>query len=95
MEAAGVARVARENGIEFRCVKAISDEHGSPLPPLGRFIQEGQFRSGAFLGWLAFHPQYWLPTIALGRNSARASRALCHWLERYLISQVCPAELLH
>jgi adenosylhomocysteine nucleosidase len=95
MEAAGVARVARENGIAFRCVKAISDKRGFPMPPLGRFIEEGQFRSGAFLTWLAFRPQYWLPTVALGRNSARASRALCHWLEHCLISQVLPAELLH
>lgn len=95
MEAAGVARVAREKGIAFRCVKAISDERAFPMPPLGRFVRQGEFHTAAFLRWLAFHPQYWGLTIVLGRNSSRASRALCDWLRRNVSPQVQAAELLH
>src|SRR6266852_5217982 len=36
MEAAGVARVAQQAGIGFRCVKAISDEADFVMPPLSR-----------------------------------------------------------
>jgi adenosylhomocysteine nucleosidase len=95
MEAAGVARVAREKGIAFRCIKAISDERGFCMPPVSRFIKNGEFQTVGFLRWLAFHPHYWGPTIVLGRNSARASRALCNWLAHHLMSQPEPAELLH
>lgn len=95
MEAAGVARVAREKGIAFGCIKAVSDELGFSMPPLGRFVRQGEFHTLAFVRWLTLRPQYWGPTIALGRNSAQASRALADWLAHYLIPQFQQAELLH
>lgn len=95
MEAAGVARVARENGLMFCCIKAISDERGFLMPPLGRFVRQGEFQALAFLRWLAVHPRYWGPTIELARNSARARRALCEWLRLNLRAQFQAAELLH
>jgi adenosylhomocysteine nucleosidase len=81
MEAAAVAEVAREARIGFRCVKAISDEAEFPMPPMNGFIDsQGCFQTAQFARWLAFHPGWWPAVIALGRNSNRASQALCAWL---------------
>ncbi len=42
-----VAAVAREQGIEFAAIKAVSDEFGFAMPPLGQFVDRaGQFASG-------------------------------------------------
>src|SRR5262245_41144709 len=46
MEAAGVARVAHQFKVGFRCVKAISDEFDFAMPPLNRFVDEqGSFKT--------------------------------------------------
>jgi len=95
MEAAGVARVAQQCGIGFRCVKAISDEADFNLPPLQRFVNaEGDFQSGAFAAWAAVRPQYWMKIAALARNSARAAAALCDWLRLNLNEQLQAAEVV-
>jgi adenosylhomocysteine nucleosidase len=83
MEAAGVAKVAQECNIGFRCVKAISDEFDFAMPPLNRFVdQEGTFHTGKFLAWSGIRPQYWLATVRLARNSGRATQALAAWLRK-------------
>jgi adenosylhomocysteine nucleosidase len=85
MEAAGVAKVAMEKEVGFRCVKAISDEYDFAMPPLGRFVgADGNFQTGKFARWVAVRPQYWPATLALGRNTRRAVRALCGWLGKNL-----------
>jgi adenosylhomocysteine nucleosidase len=95
MEAAAVARVAQEKRIGFRCVKSISDEAGFHMPPLTRFVgADGRFQQGKFVRWLALRPQHWAKTIALGRNSARASHALCEWLRNNLDSRLQPARVV-
>jgi adenosylhomocysteine nucleosidase len=95
MEAAGVARVAQQKGTGFRCVKAISDESDFVMPPLSRFVTaDGQFEQGKFVRWLALRPQHWAKTIALGRNSARASRALCDWLRQNMAARLQPARVV-
>src|SRR5512146_224624 len=95
MEAAGVARVAQEQGIGFRCVKAISDETDFAMPPLNQFVDEdGRFQQGRFVRWLTWHPQHWTRTLALGRNSTRASRALCEWLQQNLGGKLQPARVV-
>ena len=87
MEAAGVARVAREFGLKLRCVKAISDEFDFRMPPMGRFIDpEGNMQASRFVLWAAARPRYWAPTVRLARNSRRATRALGDWLRRNLAS---------
>lgn len=81
MEAAGVARVAQQERIGFRCVKAISDEADFAMPPMARFLDSfGAFQSGRFAVWVAVRPWQWARIAALARNSRRATRALCHWL---------------
>jgi adenosylhomocysteine nucleosidase len=83
MEAAGVARVAQQEQIAFRCVKAISDEADFKMPPLNNFMDaEGDFRTGKFVGWVSVRPWHWGRTIALARHTKRATKTLCDWLAR-------------
>jgi len=84
MEAAGVARAARQRNIGFRCVKTISDEADFVMPPVGRFIDStGHFKSGRFAAWAALRPWQWPRIAALARNSRRATDSLCQWLEKH------------
>jgi adenosylhomocysteine nucleosidase len=91
MEAAGVAQIAQQEHLGFRCVKAISDEADFIMPPMARFIDAaGRFQSGWFAGWSLARPWHWARVAALGRNSGRAKRALCKWLEKALASELQP-----
>jgi len=85
MEAAAVAQGAELRGVRFAALKAVSDEAGFNMPPLEKFMKsDGTFRVTPFVMHFAVRPSLWGPTLALGRNSARASRALCTALEQYL-----------
>jgi adenosylhomocysteine nucleosidase len=87
MEAAAVAEGARAREIEFEAVKAISDAAGFDLPAMDRFVREdGSFQSRRFLAHVALRPRLWGATIALARNSAKASRALCGALGSFIAS---------
>ncbi|HKD13503.1 MAG TPA: hypothetical protein VKE71_03065 [Candidatus Angelobacter sp.] len=89
MEAAAVAEFAQQNGIAFRCVKAISDEADFVMPPLNQFVDEtGSFQNGKFAAWAAFRPLQWPKVISLARNSSRASVALRDWLKRNINSNL-------
>jgi adenosylhomocysteine nucleosidase len=84
MEAAAVARGADARGVRFMAVKAVSDESDFVLPEMNRYVNaEGKFRTTAFAAAMVVRPWMWVKTVRLTRNSARASRALCDWLERY------------
>jgi nucleoside phosphorylase len=85
MEAAAVARGAHARDVSFMAVKAISDGSGFVLPQMNRFIRpDGKFRTAGFALAMAVRPWMWARTVRLARNSARASRVLCDWLERYI-----------
>jgi adenosylhomocysteine nucleosidase len=87
MEAAGLAKVAQQEQIGFRCVKAISDEADFVMPPMARFIAaDGTFQSGRFAAWAAVRPWQWARIAALARNSRRATAALCDRLRNDLAS---------
>jgi len=95
MEAAGVARAAQEAGIGFRCVKAISDEADFVMPPLARFVDaSGSFQSGRFAAWAAVRPWWWMRVAALGRNTSKAARTLCEWLEKNMGASAASAEVV-
>jgi hypothetical protein len=84
MEAAAIARAARSRSISFIAVKAISDEYTFDLPPMERFVtRDGQFRPVAFAAFIAIRPWLWAGTMRLARNTAKAARALCSWLDQY------------
>jgi adenosylhomocysteine nucleosidase len=95
MEAAGVAKVAQEANIDFRCVKAISDEADFAMPPMSKFLTaDGNFQIGKFAVWAAVRPWQWLRIAALARNSNRATQALCGWLSENLITKVQTEEVV-
>lgn len=77
MEAATVGRLAREYGLGFRVIKAVSDEADFEMGWLSRFATEdGQFREGAFALHAALRPAMWGKVRALARNSNKAIQAL-------------------
>jgi adenosylhomocysteine nucleosidase len=85
MEAAAVARGARAHDVGFAALKAISDAADFVMPATERFVSsDGQFRSARFALHVTVRPWLWGRTMALGRNSARASRALCSAIAQYL-----------
>jgi adenosylhomocysteine nucleosidase len=95
MEAAGVAKVAKQEQIGFRCVKAISDEADFAMPPMGQFLNAaGEFQSGKFVLWAALRPWQWAKIVALARNSKRATESLCNWLQKDLASGLPPKEIV-
>jgi adenosylhomocysteine nucleosidase len=85
MEAAAVARGAQSRGVRFTAVKAISDESTFAMPSLDRFVdRDGQFCKTTFAASLAARPWLWSKFFQLARDSAKASRALCAELDRYI-----------
>jgi adenosylhomocysteine nucleosidase len=95
MEAAGVARVAQQEQIGFRCVKAISDEADFVLPPMGNFLDDaGEFQSGKFALWAALRPWHWPGIAALAQNSRRAISALSDRLQKDLASGLQSKEIV-
>jgi adenosylhomocysteine nucleosidase len=94
MEAAGVAKVAQQEQIGFRCVKAISDEADFAMPPMARFIAaDGTFQSSRFAAWAAARPWQWARVAALAGKSRRATAALCDRLRNDLASGVQSKEI--
>jgi adenosylhomocysteine nucleosidase len=82
MEAAAVARVAREKGIAFVAVKAISDEVDIVMPPMDRFIDaDGNFETVKLLAYAAPRPRLWPVLARLQKNTGLAAAQLCGWLE--------------
>jgi len=85
MEAASVAQGAEARGIQFGALKVISDDSEFAMPDVQGFVTaDGEFRTSAFALHVAFRPWLWATAIRLGRNSARASRALCAAISDYL-----------
>jgi len=90
MEAAAVAQGAEARGVEFGALKAISDAADFSLPAMERFVAgDGKFRSLKFARHVALRPWLWGTTIALARNSSKASRALCSAIASYLERPFC------
>jgi len=92
MEAASVAQGAQLRSVEFSALKVVSDEASFDMPAMEKFVgPDGSFRTASFAVHVAVRPWLWATTMALARNSARASRALCDALDSYL-SRVAVAE---
>ena len=77
MEAAAVARLAKQRALPFRTLRAVSDPVDNNLPDFNRFTDEqGGFQSAPFAMYVALHPWLIPTTVKLGRQSARASQAI-------------------
>jgi adenosylhomocysteine nucleosidase len=85
MEGAAVAKVAKEQGLEFAAVKSISDEAGFKMPPLMRFIdQNGKFHNGRFLLYVGLRPRWWPVLGRIKANTALATGNLCREVEHLI-----------
>jgi adenosylhomocysteine nucleosidase len=85
MEAAAVARFAREHNLGFRCFKAVTDGPNDKLPDFNRFTApDGRLHMPAFLAWLVMHPRYWGAVRALAKNSRLAADQLAFFISRFL-----------
>ncbi len=84
MEAAAVARHAERCGVSFYAVKAVSDTRDVRMPDMQRFTRNGQFLSGRFGIYMAIRPWLWPVVARLGRDSARAVRALNAELQQWI-----------
>jgi adenosylhomocysteine nucleosidase len=85
MEAAAVARFAREHNLGFLCFKAVTDGANDKLPDFNRFTTaEGEWCMTPFLAYLAIHPQYWGAVRSLARNSRAASLELANLVHRFV-----------
>ena len=85
MEAAAVAHGASARGIEFAAIKVISDAADFEMPALDRFVtSDGRFQTLRFACHVGLRPWLWGRTMALARNSSRASQALSDAIMDYL-----------
>jgi adenosylhomocysteine nucleosidase len=91
MEAAAVARAAESHNLLFISVKAVSDELDFEISGLGRFVRNGQFQNGAFVGYIVVRPWLWLATLRLARNTKLASENLCAWLRESALTHTIVA----
>jgi adenosylhomocysteine nucleosidase len=89
MEAAAVARIARERGLDFLCFKAVTDGPNDKLPDFNRFIkEEGQVHVPSLARWAAVHPSHWGGMRRLGKNSRLAARELANFVSRSVAGSV-------
>lgn len=87
MEAAAVAQTAKDHGLQFASIKAVSDDAEFVMPPLNRFIDaNGKFATRKFLVYVALHPRWWTTLGKIKANSEIASRNLCDAVEHLLNS---------
>jgi adenosylhomocysteine nucleosidase len=86
MEAAAVAEVAKERGLEFAAIKSISDDAEFEMPPMNRFIDDGKFDTRRFLIYVALHPRWWGTLGKIKKNSEIASANLCREVEHLIES---------
>lgn len=92
MESGAIARAAQKHGLPFVAVKAISDELDFEIPELSRFIQNGEFKTGAFVTYVIARPWLWSRVYRLARNTKLASENLCAWLrESALTNTIVPS----
>lgn len=84
MEAAAVARGAQAHGLRFSACKAISDASDFEMPAMeGCISPDGQLRTAKLVASSSVRPWTWANLMRLGRNSAKASKALCIWIEQH------------
>ncbi len=95
MEAAAVAQGAQARGVGFAAFKVISDTVDFSLPSIDSFVaHDGSFQSVRFACHMALRPWLWGTTIALARNSAKASQALCSAVASYLDRETLGRQVL-
>ncbi len=92
LEAATVARLARERGLPFACLKGVSDGPETALPDLGPHLDpDGSFHAAAFAARAALAPWAWPGLLRLARDSREAARGMARLLGPKLADPAFPA----
>jgi len=85
MEAAAIARLAKERAIPFYCIKGVSDGLTDRLPDFNRFLSStGQLQLLPLILFTLFRPIYWPALIRMGENSKMASQKIAECLHNFL-----------
>jgi len=85
MEAATVARMARERQIPFYCWKAITDSATEELPDFAPFLDsERQLQTGRLARYAVTHPRVIPALLRMGRNSRSGATALRDTLNAWI-----------
>ena len=85
MEAATVARFARAHGLDFYCLKAVSDVAGEILPDFSQYTDnQGQLQLPALLAHVAIRPRYWPALARVGNNGRKGAVAIAAAMDALL-----------
>jgi adenosylhomocysteine nucleosidase len=85
MEAAGVASLARGKGIQFFCVKGVSDGIDDWLPDFNKFISSnGQFQMARFIAFAILRPWIWPSLIRMRCKCNDAAESIREMMLREL-----------
>jgi len=88
MEAAAIARLAKERALPFYCIKGVSDGLTDRLPDFNRFLlPAGQFRLARFALYAVCRPWYWPELLRMNENSRKASQSIAKSLLDFLHGQ--------
>ena len=92
METYWIAREAREAGVPFLAVRAISDEMLDPVPDYRRLVDStGRMRAASASWYLVTHPHMLRTLASLGRKAGRASASLGVFATSFLTTSPVPA----
>jgi len=87
MESYGAARAAREAGVPFLAIRAVSDALDEDLPvDFNRFTSYGKMDWPRFLAHVITHPQVIPPLMKLGGNSRKAVRNITGAVGKLILS---------
>ncbi|MBI3406599.1 MAG: hypothetical protein HY046_14190 [Acidobacteria bacterium] len=88
MESAIVLAAAEKRNIQRLAVRAVSDVSEDELPSFaGELVgADGNVRIGRVVSQVAMNPAAIPSLVRLGRNSRKAAKELCHFLDRFITS---------
>ncbi|MFQ6020327.1 MAG: hypothetical protein ACE5KW_06180 [Dehalococcoidia bacterium] len=85
MESYWLGQAARQQGIPFLAVRAVSDTAGDPVPDAAGLVDDsGALHWGRLALYLGAHPGSVFPLVKLARNSLRAGRNLSAFAGEFL-----------
>lgn len=82
MESLAVGRVAQERGLEFLCLRSISDLDEQRLPDFSKFMHDNRIVPRRLAAHLARHPRQARPLLHFFQVTSRASKAFARLLPR-------------
>jgi adenosylhomocysteine nucleosidase len=84
MEAAAVARIAKERKLPFYAFKGISDGYLDELPDFSLFMENGKLKMPSFLAHVAVRPRYWGSLQRLNKMTRASAESLAALAQEFL-----------